>query len=166
MCHQQPSEAGAANSCNSSATREIITSLAINKLRFYSSRDGISLFPLSVGTPSGHACRALCLARWFAGTPPMCHPRPSEPDHAHSCNSSAVPIAILGHFRAQRLARWNQFVSIERRYTVQTRLQGTMPRSMICQNSTNVPPTAFRARSHPLVKFIWHPKNIHVAGNR
>ena len=55
-----------------------------------------------------------------------------------SCNSSDVPIAILRHSRAYRLARWTQFVSIERRHPLWGYLQGTLPRAMICRNKTSV----------------------------
>ena len=50
-----------------------------------------------------------------------------------SCNSSATVIAILRASRAHQLARWHRFVSIEHREPLQTALQGTSARTMVCR---------------------------------
>ena len=56
-----------------------------------------------------------------------------ESDPTLSCNSSVTAIAILRASRAYSLARWHRFVSIERREPLQTALQGTSARTMVCR---------------------------------
>ena len=80
-----------------------------------------------------------------------------------SCNSSGTAIAILGAYRAYPLARWHRFVSIERREPLQTSLQGTSARAMICRKLSELPHTAVSARSHTFLQFIWHG-NRHSRG--
>ena len=66
-----------------------------------------------------------------------------------SCNSSVTAIAILRAYRAYPLARWHRFVSIERREPLQTSLQGTSARAMVCRKNPDLPHTAVRVRLVP-----------------
>ena len=68
-----------------------------------------------------------------------------ESDPTLSCNSSVTAIAILRTSRAHQLARWHRFVSIERAEPLQTALQGTFARAMVCRKNPDLPHTALRA---------------------
>ena len=72
---------------------------------------------------------------------------------ALSCNSSGTAIAFLPASRAHPLARWHRFVSIERPEPLQTALQGTSARAMVCRKITDLPRTALRARLVPSPHF-------------
>ena len=82
------------------------------------------------------AYRAHRLARWFSGIRPTCHTRPYRASVPLSRISSGTAIAILGAYRAYQLARWHRFVSIEHREPLQTSLQGTFARAMICRKAS------------------------------
>ena len=56
---------------------------------------------------------------------------------ALSRNSSDKAIAIPRDSRAHPLARWHRFVSIERREPLQTALQGTSARAMVCRKKNS-----------------------------
>ena len=58
------------------------------------------------------------------------------PNPSRSCNSSDKAIGLPGTSRAYQLARWHRFVSIERREPLQTSLQGTFARAVICWKIT------------------------------
>ena len=142
------------------------------------SRDGVNLCPSSDPNPSRQPSRAHPLARWFAGRSPTgnrpaTHSRQSPvsdwlvPGPTLSCNSPCTPIAFLSASRAHPLARWHQFVSIERREPLQTALQGTSARAMVCRKIIDLPHTAVRARlgpikarPHTFVKFTWHGNRL------
>ena len=102
-----------------------------------SSRGGTDLCPSSTAKPSWHRSRAYRLARWFAGRSPTCHTRPCRACIPLSCNSSCTPIAFLRASRAHPLARWHQFVSIERPKPLQTALQGISARAMVCRRKNS-----------------------------
>ena len=85
------------------------------------------------------------------------------PRLSSSCNSSDKAIGLPGPSRAHRLARWHRFVSIEHREPLQTSLQGTSARAMICRKLSELPHTAVSARSHTFLQFIWHG-NRHSRG--
>ena len=120
--------------------------------RHIRSRDGINLCPSSGPNPSKQHSRAHSLTRWFAGIWPTCHARPSEPGPTLSCNSSVTAIAVLRASRAHPLARWHQFVSIERREPLQTALQGTSARAMVCWKITDLPRIAVQALHPPFLQ--------------
>ena len=124
------------------------------------SRDGINLCPSSDPNPSRQHSRAYRLARWFAGRTPTCHAQPCRPRIPLSCNSSDKAIAILPASRAHPLARWHQFVSIERREPLQTALQGTSARAVICGKAAELPRTAVQALHPPFLQFILHPNRL------
>ena len=105
------------------------------------SRDGINLCPSSTANPSRQPSRAHPLARWFAGRTPTCHTRPCRPCIPLSCKSPDKAIAILRACRAHPLAQWHRFVSIEHREPLQTALQGTSARTMICRKKADLPRT-------------------------
>ena len=86
-----------------------------------------------------------------------------ESDPTLSCNSSVTAIAILGTSRAHPLARWHRFVSIERPEPLQTALQGTSARAMVCRKNPNLPRTAVQAPHPPFLQLIWHG-NRHSTG--
>ena len=85
----------------------------------------------------------------FAGRTPTCHAQPSVPYSTLSRKSSGTAIAILGACRAHLLARWHRFVSIEHLEPLQTALQGTSARAVICRKNPNLPRTAVSARLVP-----------------
>ena len=147
-----------------------------------SSRDGIDLCPSSDPTPSRQHSRAHPLARCFAGRPPEGHLIDTDLPHtavrarlvprlSSSCNSSGKAIGLPGPSRAYQLARWHRFVSIERREPLQTALQGTFARAMLCRKitedqrpATHGPQSPVSARLGPVkarpyafLQFIWHP---------
>ena len=124
------------------------------------SRDGTDLCPSSAANPSRQHSRAYPLARWFAGRSPNCHAQPSAPGLSRSCNSSGTAIAIPRASRASSLARWRRFVSIERLKPLQTSLQGTSARAMICRKLADLPRTALSARSHTFLQFTLHPNRL------
>ena len=133
------------------------------------SRDGIDLCPSSDPNPSRQHSRAHPLARWHrfvsiehreplqtalqgisaramicrkkADLPRTCHARPCRHCIPLSCKSPDKAIAILRDSRAHPLARWHQFVSIERREPLQTALQGISARAMVCRKITDLPPS-------------------------
>ena len=129
------------------------------------SRDGINLCPSSDPNPSRQHSKAYRLERWFAGRSPTCH-RPAThsrqspvsdwlvPGPTLSCNSSGTAIAILRACRAHRLARWHRFVSIEHREPLQTALQGTFSRAMICGKAAELPHKAVQGLCPPFLQFI------------
>ena len=100
-------------------------------------RDGIDLSPSSTMNPFRHRSRAHPLARWFAGRSSTGHAQPCRPCIPLSCNSSDKAIAFLRASRAYPLARWHRFVSIERREPLQTALQGTSARAMVCRKKNS-----------------------------
>ena len=138
--------------------------------------------PLSCKSPDKaiailRACRAHPLARWhrfvsierpepfqtaLQGTSAhamVCRkitdlPRtPCRPCIPLSCNSSDKAIAILRTSRAHPLARWHQFVSIERPKPLQTALQGISARAMVCRKIIDLPPTGNTQPSEPVPDF-------------
>ena len=66
-----------------------------------------------------------------------------------SCNSSVTAIAILRASRAYSLARWHRFVSIERREPLQTSLQGTSARAMVCRKIADLTQNCHTRPSEP-----------------
>ena len=124
------------------------------------SRDGIDLCPSSAANPSRQHSRAYPLARWFAGRTPTCH-RPAThgrqgpvsdwlvPGPPLFCNSSGTRIGLPGPYRAHPLARWHRFESIERREPLQTSLQGTSARAMVCRKNPDLPPSCHARPSGP-----------------
>ena len=81
--------------------------------------------------------------RWFGGIA----------ETVTSCNSSGTRIGLPGPSRAHQLARWHRFVSIEHREPLQTSLQGTFARAMICWKNPDLPHTALRASWCPVPRF-------------
>ena len=77
-----------------------------------------------------------------------------------SCKPSGKAIAILRACRAHWLARWHRFVSIEHRKPLQTALQGTFARAMICWKIAELPRTAVSALFHPFPQIIWHGNRL------
>ena len=69
-----------------------------------------------------------------------------------SCKSPDKAIAFLRACRAHPLARWHQFVSIARRKPLQTALQGTLTRAMVCRKITDLPRTAVQAPHPPFLQ--------------
>ena len=87
-----------------------------------------------------------------------------------SCISPGKAIAILRDCRAYQLARWCRFVSIERLEPLQTALQGTFARAMVCRKitedhrpTTHGPQSPVSARSLAFLQFIWQG-NRHFTG--
>ena len=76
-----------------------------------------------------------------------------ESDPTLSCNSSVTAIAIPRASKAHQLARWHRFVSIEHREPLQTALQGTSARAMVCRKNPDLPHTALRARLSLIPRF-------------
>ena len=70
-----------------------------------------------------------------------------------SCNSSGKAIAILRASRAYQLARWHRFVSIERLEPLQTALQGTFARAMLCRKITEDQRPATHGPQSPVPHF-------------
>ena len=83
----------------------------------------------------GISARAM-FCRKLAELTQTCHTRPYRASVHLSCNSSGMAIAILGASRASSLARWHRFVSIEHREPLQTSLQGTSARAMVCRKNS------------------------------
>ena len=110
------------------------------------SRDGINLCPSSDPNPSKQHSKAHPLARWFSGIRPTGHAQPCRHCIPLSCNSSDKAITFLRAYRAHPLARWHRFVSIEHREPLQTSLQGTSARAMVCRKIIDRQHTAVRAR--------------------
>ena len=77
-----------------------------------------------------------------------------------SCNSPGTRIGLPGPYRAHPLARWHRFVSIERREPLQTALQGTSARAVICGKAAELPRTAVQALHPPFLQFILHPNRL------
>ena len=65
------------------------------------------------------------------------------------CNSSGTAIAILRASRAYPLARWHRFVSIARREPLQTSLQGTSARAMVCRKIADLTQNCHTQPSEP-----------------
>ena len=82
---------------------------------------------------------------------------------ALSRNSPDKAIAFLRASRAYPLARWHQFVSIERREPLQTSLQGTSARAMIFRNSADLPRTCHTRPSEPGQCPVPHFSAIHLS---
>ena len=81
-----------------------------------------------------------------------------------SCNSSDTAIAIPRGSRAYPLARWHRFVSIEHREPLQTSLQGTSARAMVCRKNPDLPPSCHTRPSGPGWCPGPHSSAIHLAG--
>ena len=116
---------------------------------------------LSTGL-QGTSARAM-VCRKITNLPPTDHTRPCRHCIPLSCNPSDKAIAFLRASRAHPLAQWHQFVSIERPKPLQTALQGTSTRAMVCRKITDLPHTAVQALHSPFLQFIWHG-NRHSTG--
>ena len=77
-----------------------------------------------------------------------------------SCNSSGKTIAILRDCRAHQLARWCQFVSIERLEPLQTALQGTFARAMISRKITEDQRPATHGPQNPVSAQLVHRPSL------
>ena len=82
------------------------------------------------------------------------------PGPSRSCNSSDTAIAILRACRAHTLARWHRFVSIEHREPLETSLQDTSARALVCRKNPNLPRTAVSALFHAFLQFIWQGNRL------
>ena len=81
-----------------------------------------------------------------------------------SCNSPGTRIGLPDPSRAYQLARWHRFVSIAHRDPLQTALQGTFARAMVCRKiiedqrpATHGPQSPVSAQTLAFLQFTWHP---------
>ena len=176
-CHTRPSEPGPTLSCNSSGTRIGLPGpyRAHPPARWHRFVSIERREPLQTAL-QGISARAM-ICRKIADLTQTCHARPSEPGPTLSFNSSGTAIAIPRASMAHPLARWHRFVSIESREPLQTALQGTFARAMLCRKitedqrpATHGPQSPVSARLGPVkarpyafLKFTWHPNRPYRA---